>query len=424
MADIRVNMHNRVDAAAIKVEQIDGEPHLIIPSYTLPDNVVMNGGLYPKAEIDKAWMTLEGTFAPIGHPIDSQGNWLPAASPLAINNFHGGAWNRNVRRDGHRVYAEKVVNIAYAQKTEPGKRLLEAVRYNAETGQALGPEKPIHSSTGLTLHQDFNVPAGSPHKWVATNMRLDHDAILLDEPGAATPDQGVGLLVNCSDAVKVQNLSEDTANARREALDQAIRTRFGNEAWVRDFDQRQVVYRMPDGNYQLDYSLTEAGTIELNGDPVAVKEKTSWVATVIANLWDRVAPSKAPITTNQPGEDEHMPLSQEDLQAIGALIGNSITPLTERLDKQGEAITSLQTNTDQLTAQMKTNAEQQVAADKALVAEKHGQAIADSLPVDKLAEIANALRSGEGGEGLPNGQRQNNNEQGEWGQVPAAQGGK
>lgn len=429
MSDIRVNMVNRVKSSAIRIEQHNGKPHLVIPSYTLPDGVVMNGGMYPKEEIDRAWPSLTGTLAPIGHPVNNAGDWLPAMHPDALHNFHGGAWNKVVKRDGHRVYAEKWVDIEYALNTESGKRLLEAVRYNAETGAVDGPTAPIHTSTGLILQQE-RAPEGAPFEWTARNMRLDHDAILLDEPGAATPEQGVGLMVNCSEAVEVQNLSDDSYQAREQALAQAITGRFGSDAWVRDFDQAAVVFRSPDGgSRQIDYRITDAGAVELNGDPVEVQQKTSWVQRVIANLWKTVAPSKAPITTNRSGEDENMPLSQDDLQAIGTLIGNKIAeavqPVTERLEKQGEAITSLQTNSDLLAAQLKTNREQQAATDKALVASEHGELIANSVAPEKLAELAQAIRDGEAGGELPDGQRQqNNSDQGEWGQVPAAQGGK
>lgn len=427
MPDIRVNMINRVDSKAIRIENHEGEPHVVIPSYTLPDNVVMNGGLYPKEEIDRAWPTMEGTLAPIGHPTNNNGEWISAFSATAIHNFHGGAFNRNTKREGHRVYTEKVVNIRYAQQTEPGKRLLAAIGYDAATNTVAGPKSPIHTSTGLLLQQDA-APAGASFDWIARNMRLDHDAILLDEPGAATPEQGVGMMVNCSDAVRVQNLGPDTANARRDALDQAIRTRFGENAWVRDFDDESLVYRTDAGNFQIDYQITAEMTVELGTESTPVKEKTTWVKTLIANLWDRMAPSKTPITNQPKGEDDYMPLSQEDLQAIGGLIGNQLTeaikPLAERLDTQGEAITSLQTNTDQLTAQLKTNAEKQQAADKALVAEKHGEMVANSVAPEKLAELAAAIREGDGGEQLPQGgDRTNNSEQGQWGQVPTV-GGK
>lgn len=429
MPDIRVNMINKVDSKAIRIEEHDGEPHVVIPSYTLPDNVVMNGGLYPKEEIDRAWPTLEGTMAPIGHPTNVNGDWVSAFSAVAIHNFHGGAFNRNVKRDGHRVYAEKVVNIRYAQQTEPGKRLLEAIGYDAATNTAAGPKAPIHTSTGLLLQQDA-APAGAAFDWIARNMRLDHDAILLDEPGAATPAQGVGMMVNCTDAVRVQNLGPDTANARREALDQAVRTRFGENAWVRDFDDESLVYRTEAGNYQVDYVITAEMTVELGAQSTPVKEKTTWVKTLIANLWERVAPSKTPITNQPKGEDDYMPLTPEDLQAIGSLVGNSVgealKPVTERLDKQGEAITSLQTNSDALAAQLKTNAEQQQAADKALVTEKHGELVANSVAPEKLAELAAAIRDGDGSQSLPDGAKpngQNNADQDQWGQVPA-QGGK
>lgn len=437
MADIRVNTVSTVDSSKIRIENYEGEPHIVIPSYTLPDNVIMNGGLYPKGEIDRAWPTLEGTFAPIGHPTDAQGNHVSAMSPVGIHNFHGGAFNRHVKRDGHRVAVEKVVNIRFAQETEPGQRLLARIRYNAETNTVEGPEAPIHTSTGLILTQE-PAPAGSKdYTWIARNMRLDHDAILLDDVGAATPDQGVGMMVNTDKAgtywvnvdhaVSVQNLGPDTANARREALDQAVRTRFGENAWTRDFTDTGVVYRTDTGNFETTYTITAENTVELGSESFPVVEKTSWVKTVLANLWQRVSPSTAPITTNQPGEDDSMPLSKEDLEAIGGLINNAVEPVAAGLKQQGEAITLLQTNTDQLTAQMKTNAAAQLAADKALVALKHGDLVANSVAPDKLAELAAAIRDEDGSDPLPNGEKPNatnKQDQGEWGQVPGAEGGK
>lgn len=423
MSDIRVNMVNRVKSSAIRIEQHNGRAHLVIPSYTLPDGVVMNGGMYPKDEIDRAWPTMQNTLAPIGHPVNANGEWLSAVHPDALHNFHGGAWNKVVRRDGHRVYAEKWVDIGYAQNTESGKRLLEAVRYNAETGVCEGPASPIHTSTGLLLQQE-PAPAGAPFDWTARNMRLDHDAILLDEPGAATPSQGVGLMVNCSDAVHVQNLDDDTYQAREAALGQALAARFGAGTWVRDFDQAAVVFRSPDSTFrQIDYRVLEAGGVELNGDPVEVRQKTSWVPRVIANLWRIVSPSNAPITTNQPGEEQSMPLSEEDLKAIGSLIGNQLEPLTTKLNEHGEAITSLKTNSDALAQQVKNAAEQKAAADKALVAEKHGELVANSVAPDKLAELADAIRDGQGADKLPAGSSASNADNAEWGQVPTV-GGK
>jgi hypothetical protein len=74
-------------------------------------------------------------------------------------------------------------------QTERGRRVIEAI----EAGE------PIHTSTGvlcIPVEQAGVNDRGIEYTWVATQIELDHDAILLDEEGANTPADGVGLLVN------------------------------------------------------------------------------------------------------------------------------------------------------------------------------------------------------------------------------------
>ncbi|MGJ8516638.1 hypothetical protein [Carnimonas bestiolae] len=185
MTQTHVQMISVVNADQIKKETIDGEDHYRIPSATLPDNVVMNGGLYPADEIAKSFASLEGTPAPLGHPkID--GKYVPAGSQRAMNKYSVGAWNENVRREGGRVFLDKVVNIRVANQTVQGKALIKAIEQR----------DPIHTSTGIMLEREPATNAKDGFKWVARNMRFDHDAILLGEIGAATPEQGVGIFVN------------------------------------------------------------------------------------------------------------------------------------------------------------------------------------------------------------------------------------
>lgn len=49
---IQVNITTRVNSQSIRRETYNGRDHLVLPSYTLPANVVMNGGLYSASEID------------------------------------------------------------------------------------------------------------------------------------------------------------------------------------------------------------------------------------------------------------------------------------------------------------------------------------------------------------------------------------
>ncbi|WP_069383972.1 DUF2213 domain-containing protein [Halomonas caseinilytica] len=186
---VHAHLVTQVNASKITKEVIDGEEHYRIPSATLPDNVVMNGGLYPADEIEKAYRGLEGTPAPLGHP--KVGNqFVPAMSPRAMNRYSVGAWNENVRREAGRVLLDKVVNIRVANQTEGGRQLIQAIE----------KQEPIHTSTGLTLQQRTGngESNGKPYTWIATQMNFDHDAILLGEPGAATPEEGVGMFVNAA----------------------------------------------------------------------------------------------------------------------------------------------------------------------------------------------------------------------------------
>lgn len=159
----------------------------MLPSYTLPANVVMNGGLYTQEQIDAHYQGLEGTTAPLGHP-QVNGQFVSAFSPEGINAGHIGAWNRNVKKSGNRIYLEKWVDVARASESEGGRELLDRVAA-IERGEDV---PPIHTSVAAFLDQlepnDQQRATGA--EWVADIHGMDHDAILLHEVGAATPEQG------------------------------------------------------------------------------------------------------------------------------------------------------------------------------------------------------------------------------------------
>lgn len=190
-----VQVVNQVNTSMIRRETAaNGDNLIIIPSYTLPDDVVMNGGLYPKHEIENSFKSLEGTPAPIGHPIDSEGNFASARSEIGIDNFHAGVWNTNVQRKDNRIYVEKRINERVALQSEIGKKLIDRVN-KLLSGEDV---QPIHTSVGvfLEINDKKGIINNQEYSWVAQNMEFDHDAILLDEEGAATPKEGVGMMVN------------------------------------------------------------------------------------------------------------------------------------------------------------------------------------------------------------------------------------
>ncbi|MCZ0964312.1 hypothetical protein [Paracoccus benzoatiresistens] len=183
MAQVRVNVRSIANAAAVKEVVRNGRTLKIVPSATLPDDVVMNGILYPATEIEASFASLERTPAPLGHPTVN-GKFVSATDPEGINIGYIGAWNENVRREGGRVLLDKVIDVEVANRSEGGKAVLSAI----EAGG------PIHTSTGLLANIENT--KGEGYERIARGIVFDHDAILLNEDGAATPDQGVGMLVN------------------------------------------------------------------------------------------------------------------------------------------------------------------------------------------------------------------------------------
>jgi hypothetical protein len=197
---IRANILCKVNASEVRAEQRDGRSVIVIPSFTLPDNIVMNGILYPAEEIEKSYKTLEGTPAPLGHPTVN-GMFVPALSPLGLNVGYFGAWNANVSKVEGRVFIEKVIDVNRAQESALGRRVLAA----------LDAHKPIHTSTGLLMNIR-ECTTSDLADYEGFDMQFDHDAILLDEEGAATPEQGVGMLVNGVKTVVVNSKLSDAAS--------------------------------------------------------------------------------------------------------------------------------------------------------------------------------------------------------------------
>ena len=207
---VRVNIRSTVNKAKIRKEKRSGRDVIIVPSATLPDDVVMNGILYPSDEIEKSFKGLERTPAPLGHPTIN-GQFVSASDPEGINLGWIGAWNENVRREKGRVFLDKVIDVERANESEGGRRVLDAI----EKG------KPVHTSTGLyALMEAANGDVN--YKYVARDIVWDHDAILLDEQGAATPEQGVGMLVNKQgEQVKVEVINSTLDDAFDHEIDWA-----------------------------------------------------------------------------------------------------------------------------------------------------------------------------------------------------------
>jgi len=200
----RVNVLTVVNSASnITTETVNGKPHIVVRGITpVVDDIVMNRKLYPAAEIEKAYNTLERNPMPLGHP-KVDGKHVSARDVQAVNEYHVGAWLQNVSHKDGKVTGDMYVNRQYAESSEKGKRLINRL----DEMLAGTNSDPIHISTGL-LYSGIAANGeskGKKYNEIATNMMFDHVAVLLDEPGAGTPNEGVGIFVNADgDEVEIE----------------------------------------------------------------------------------------------------------------------------------------------------------------------------------------------------------------------------
>lgn len=392
---MQVNITTKVNSQSIRRETHNGREHLVLPSYTLPANVVMNGGLYTEDEINAHYQGLEGTLAPLGHP-QVNGQFVSAFSPEGLNVGYVGAWNRNVKKSGNRIYLEKWVDVARAGESEGGKELLERVAA-IERGDDV---PPIHTSVAAFLDQlePNEQQRATGADWVAKIHSMDHDAILLHEVGAATPEQGVGLMVN-ADLAKPMSVNSgalvgESYREREQRLDRAAKAKFaaGSDeyAWVADFTDSQAVIIRNGGNAEVFGYKSEGGAITFEDTGTAVARQESWV-TVVANKFKSLfTPQEQPAPNHKTEGD--MPLTTEEKQELISEIGKGLAAnFADALNPIKDAITGLQANQDKLAETLTANSRAEEKAKREAVAAKHGDVVANALTGDALDAMFKSL---------------------------------
>lgn len=295
----RVNVLTVVNSASnITTETIDGKPHIVVRGITpVVDDIVMNRKLYPAAEIEKAFNTLERNPMPFGHP-KVDGKHVSARDVRAVNNYHVGAWLQNVTHVDGKVTGDMYVDRRYAEGSENGKRLINRLDEMASKANV----DPIHISTGL-LYSGIAANGeskGKKYNEIATNMMFDHVAVLLDEPGAGTPDEGVGIFVNSEgeeQQIEIANLS-DGSNCTKEGIVNKTKFFFTNASnftfddiqraisvklregkgenyygWPESVWPEKFIYRDGEKMYQQKYLIDDDGTAQFVGEPVEVVRK-------------------------------------------------------------------------------------------------------------------------------------------------------
>lgn len=307
MAQKRVHIVSAVNAGNVSKasDPKAGDLYTIREVCGAVDGIVMHNMVYEGAELAAGVVTLEGKPAPAGHPKNNAGQFVSALSGDALLYAHQGAVCRNARHEGGRTLVDVVVNAAAAKAHPDGARLIDRLDAAINGTNA----EPIHVSTGLLVEpiEANGESRGKKYTRKATKLNYDHLAILLNERGAGTPEDGVGMFLNAAGAeepvevCRVEFEPEDkrTAGWRawlnrllfrrnaatelsfdqiREGLWAALRASAGEGAWVQEVFDRYAIWSDRDGKlYRQDYSIASDGSsVAFSGTAQEVRREVTY----------------------------------------------------------------------------------------------------------------------------------------------------
>lgn len=387
-----------VNKSNIRRENRGGVEHIIITSFTLPPNIVMNRVLYPQDITARDFETFNRTPATIEHP-QVNGNFVPASDPEADIEFRIGAFNENaeIMEDG-RLKLDKVINVQKAMMTEKGKRLLDRIEEIETSSEA----RPIHTSVGVFVDAEemdepqleFNgVKTNAEFDFIATAMMGDHDAFLLDSSGAATPSQGTGIGIN-SEQLKVsehflvneeggsmakpskdlrtnQELSfSDIRDALYKALQDKLKGIDDIYPWIVEIYDDNFIYELENTLYRASYEVDDNGNVSVQDNKQEVVLKKEYVTKGVQSIKteegdDMISRAKLIELLTSAKIKVNADISDADLtakfnEALLANNGNSGAEIT--VNKELTAtVTGLTEEISTLKAQLKANSDKGIS---------------------------------------------------------------
>lgn len=291
----RVHILSAVNAANVRK---DGNTYTIRDVVGAVDDIVMNGRLYPADQLAAGVTSLEGKPAPAGHPKSADGKLISALNGEALASAWIGSYVRNARHEGGRTMVDVVVNEAQAKAHPDGARLVERL----DAAIAGTNIDPIHVSTGLMMQPITanGESRGKKYSSIVTNIQYDHLAILLNERGAATPEDGVGMFVNADGEQQVESVIVNTEpeDRRTRGLIGWIKKLIGNadsydlsfdqirdglqklipaDAWIFEIYSKSFVWANQKNQlWKQDYNVSSDSSLSLVGEPVEVVRQVKY----------------------------------------------------------------------------------------------------------------------------------------------------
>lgn len=256
----------------------NGREYIVAPvSMIVPG--VLNGSqgpiLYTAEENVRSVDAWNGMPLVVYHPRGPDEKPVSARSPEIIDEYGVGEVFNSRAGDKGELLAEAWFEVSSVR------------RVDTRVMSLLEKSNPFELSTGL----DFDkVPVangseyeGTSYDLIARNYRPDHLAILPDQKGACSVEDGCGVLVN--------EMSHDQL---RGLLQDKLQTKLGKDSgvWVDEVFDDEIIYQRDSKLFRIGYTKTDADGVQLSGDvPVEVIKVVTFKPT--ANEENDMSISKA-----------------------------------------------------------------------------------------------------------------------------------
>ena len=304
----------------VRHDRMAGRDYIVAPMVMLVEGVVAGSDgplFYPADELKRNTSIWNHKPVVVYHPMRN-GEGISACDPEVITNRSVGVIMNTKFIKATKTNPAKLNAEAWIEKTR-----ISVV--DARVEAAIEEGKMMELSTGLSV--DVEKTPGKygdkEYNGIARNYRGDHLALLPDQKGACSLDDGAGLLRNegkpgmLNNAIKeiearfVENeLSYSQISA---AVGAALRAKLGDKwmGWTEDMFDGYCIYYSDGELYRQDYHLSDADAT-LIGEPTQVRRVTTY--------------EKVAATQNQAPPKE---LTVDKTKMIDGLIANKATKWEE-----------------------------------------------------------------------------------------------
>lgn len=349
----------------IRRETLNGRSYLVAP-VTLIVPGVLNGSqgplYYPHDELSKDSQAWNGMPLVVGHPVDNEGNPVSARTPQILNDKGiGFLFNSTVNGE---LKAEGWFDEQKLQSLD--KRILNSLIQG----------KPLEVSTGLFTE---NTPAqqgatfnGQPYDYIARNYKPDHLAILPDEKGACSNEDGCGVNVTNEKLSLLARIGRLLGiNVKDDQEPEPLTTE--NREMANIFNRKKASQWLT-----ANCKCKEKMLADLNDKQVRTLQLNMKRGTRLVLVVNKLGVKK-PITVNQEGEAE---AAGVDIAALAEFLGIATDPAADPVGFVAE----LKTKLDEVSA--KLGMAEAPAAEEPVASQ-------DEMPMEEEEEEVVAMQEGE-----------------------------